>query len=429
MRPTWTSSSCAMDATLTKPRPGSYARERALPLKVLSGTPGYINLLDALNAWQLVRELHAALALPAAASFKHVSPAGAAVAVPMSEEVRRASFVDDLDLSPLATAYARARGADRLCSFGDFAAMSDVVDVSTATHPQARGLRRRHRPRLRAGRARDPQEQAQRHLLRARDRSRLDERPRRRPARCSASPSSSDATRSCPGREHLANLVTKNRDLPDAAARDLILALITLKYTQSNSVCFAVDGQAIGIGAGQQSRIHCTRLAGGKADRWFLRQHPATLEPALPGRHRAARAEQRHRPLPRGRAVTPAEESDWLDVLLRPPPQRLTRRREARLARRASGREPGLATPSSPSATTSTAPRRAASSTSRSPAARCATTWSSRPPTSTAWSWPCPSCACSIIEMGTLGGFPCPPALWLRRAKLGYANAFAMGTL
>ena len=299
-----------------------YTRERALPLKVLSGAPGYINLLDALNAWQLVRELREALALPAAASFKHVSPAGAAVAVPMSEEVRRASFVDDLELSPLATAYARARGADRLCSFGDFAAMSDVVDVSTATI-----LKRE----VSDGIIAPGYEPAALEILKGKRNGtycvlEID------PAWTAPETESREVfgivfeqrrNHVVPGREHLANLVTKNRDLPDAAARDLILALITLKYTQSNSVCYAVGGQAIGIGAGQQSRIHCTRLAGGKADRWFLRQHPTTLD--LPFRAGLGRPEQNNAiDLFLEDELSPAEEADWL-TYFRTPPRRLNR--------------------------------------------------------------------------------------------------------
>ncbi|MBN2574138.1 MAG: phosphoribosylaminoimidazolecarboxamide formyltransferase [Deltaproteobacteria bacterium] len=298
-----------------------FARDRALPLRVLCGAPGYINLLDALNAWQLVRELRAALNLPAATSFKHVSPAGAAVAVPMSQDVRRASFVDDLELSPLATAYARARGADRLCSFGDFAAMSDVVDVSTANV-----LKRE----VSDGVIAPGYEPAALEILRGKRNGtycvlEID------PAWAAPETESREVfgivfeqrrNHVVPGPEHLATIVTKNRDLPAAATRDLILALITLKYTQSNSVCFAYDGQAIGIGAGQQSRIHCTRLAGSKADRWFLRQHPSTL--ALPFRAGLGRPEQNNAiDLFLEDALSPAEESDWL-TCFSTPPRRLT---------------------------------------------------------------------------------------------------------
>jgi phosphoribosylaminoimidazolecarboxamide formyltransferase / IMP cyclohydrolase len=299
-----------------------FTRDRALPLRVLSGAPGYINLLDALNAWQLVRELRASLKLPAATSFKHVSPAGAAVAVPMSKEVRRASFVDDLELSPLATAYARARGADRLCAFGDFAAMSDVVDVSTANvlkrevsdgviapgyEPAALEILRSKRNGTYCVLEIDPSWEAPENETREVFGISFEQR----------------RNQVVPGPEHLANIVTKNRDLPEAAARDLILALVTLKYTQSNSVCYVADGQAIGIGAGQQSRIHCTRLAGSKADRWFLRQHPATLD--LPFRAGVGRPEQNNAiDLFLEEELSAAEQADWLTYFDKAP-HRLSR--------------------------------------------------------------------------------------------------------
>jgi phosphoribosylaminoimidazolecarboxamide formyltransferase/IMP cyclohydrolase len=299
-----------------------FTRERALPLRVLSGAPGYINLLDALNAWQLVRELRSALNLPAATSFKHVSPAGAAVAVPMSKEIRLASFVDDLDLSPLATAYARARGADRLCAFGDFAAMSDVVDVSTANV-----LKRE----VSDGVIAPGYEPAALEILRSKRNGtycvlEIDpswEAPETETREVFGIGFEQRRNQVVPGPEHLSNLVTKNRNLPDTAVRDLVLALITLKYTQSNSVCFAYDGQTIGIGAGQQSRIHCTRLAGSKADRWFLRQHPSTL--GLPFRTGVGRPEQNNAiDLFLEDELSPAEESDWLTYFATKP-QRLTR--------------------------------------------------------------------------------------------------------
>jgi phosphoribosylaminoimidazolecarboxamide formyltransferase/IMP cyclohydrolase len=298
-----------------------FTAERPLPLRVLSGAPGYINLLDACNAWQLVRELRSALGLPAATSFKHVSPAGAAVAVPMSEAVKRASFVSDLELSPLATAYARARGADRLCSFGDWAALSEVVDVPTANvlkrevsdgviapgyEPAALEILRSKRNGTYCVLEIDPRWEAPE--IETREVFGITFEQRR--------------NRVIPGLEHLAEVVTKNRDLPESAIRDLILALITLKYTQSNSVCFAFDGQAIGIGAGQQSRIHCTRLAGSKADRWFLRQHPAAL--SLPFKPGVGRPEQNNAiDLFLEDALSPAEESAWLDFFTTPP-RRLT---------------------------------------------------------------------------------------------------------
>ncbi len=299
-----------------------YTRDRSLPLQVLSGAPGYINLLDALNAWQLVRELRAALKLPAATSFKHVSPAGAAVAVPMSKEVRRASFVDDLELSPLATAYARARGADRLCAFGDFAALSDVVDVATANvlkrevsdgviapgyEPAALEILKSKRNGTYCVLAIDPAWEAPESETREVFGINFEQR----------------RNQVVPGLEHLANIVTSKRELPEAAARDLILALITLKYTQSNSVCFAFGGQAIGIGAGQQSRIHCTRLAGGKADRWFLRQHPSTLD--LPFRAGVGRPEQNNAiDLFLEEELSAAEEKEWLTFFDKAP-RRLSR--------------------------------------------------------------------------------------------------------
>ena len=299
-----------------------FAREGRLPLRVLSGAPGYINLLDALNAWQLVRELSAALKLPAATSFKHVSPAGAAVAVPMSPEVRRASFVDDLELSPLATAYARARGADRLCSFGDFAALSDVVDVATANV-----LKRE----VSDGVIAPGYEPAALEILRSKRKGsycvlEIDpawEAPESETREVFGLVFEQRRNHVIPGPEHLANIVTERRELPEGAVRDLILALITLKYTQSNSVCYAFEGQAIGIGAGQQSRIHCTRLAGGKADRWFLRKHPITL--ALPFRAGLGRPERNNAiDLFLEEELSPAEQADWLGSF-ESEPRRLTR--------------------------------------------------------------------------------------------------------
>ena len=250
-----------------------------LPIKVQSGRPGYINLLDAFNAWQLVKELKAALGLPAATSFKHVSPTSAAVGLKLSDDLKKACFVDDvkgLDDSLLACAYARARGTDRLCSFGDFVALSDVCDVVTAKmiarevsdgviapgyEPEALEILKNKRQGTYVVIEIDPdyvpavQEKKQVFGVtfeQGRNNLKIDG-------------------------ELLKNIVTANKELPESAARDLIVSLITLKYTQSNSVCYAVDGQAIGVGAGQQSRIHCTRLAGTKADTWFLRQSPKVL--------------------------------------------------------------------------------------------------------------------------------------------------------
>ena len=256
-----------------------------LPLEILSGRPGYINFLDALNAWQLVKELKEALGLPAVTSFKHVSPTSAAVDIPLSDTLKRACFVDDiedLDASPLACAYARARGTDRMCSFGDWVALSDVCDVTTAKlikrevsdgiiapgyEPEALEILRSKRNGNYNIVAIDPEyvpaEIEEKQVFgitfrQGRNNFKID-------------------------RELLTNVVTANKELPESAIRDLIVALITLKYTQSNSVCYAVDGQTIGVGAGQQSRVHCTRLAGGKADTWFLRQHEKVLSlPFLP---------------------------------------------------------------------------------------------------------------------------------------------------
>ncbi len=247
-----------------------------LPITVLNGKPGYINFMDALNSWQLVKELKEATGLPAAASFKHVSPAGAAVAVPMSDTLKKIYFVDDLQLSPIATAYARARGADRMSSYGDFVALSDVCDVQTAT------LLTRE---VSDGVIAPGYTQAALDILKTKRKGsynvlQIDENYQ--PAVIEHKDIYGITFEQ--GRNNiqindqmLQNIVSDNQTLPEEAKRDLLIALITLKYTQSNSVCYAKDGQAIGIGAGQQSRIHCTRLAGNKADIWFLRQHPKVL--------------------------------------------------------------------------------------------------------------------------------------------------------
>ena len=251
-----------------------------LPVEILNGRPGYINFLDALNSWQLVKELKAALGLPAAASFKHVSPTSAAVGLPLDERLKRACFVDDipgLNENPLACAYARARGTDRMCSFGDWVALSDECDAMTASlikrevsdgviapayTPEALEILKTKRKGgynvVRIDPAYVPAVQEKKQVFgvtfeQGRNNFKID-------------------------RALLDNIVTENKDLPESAARDLIVSLITLKYTQSNSVCYAVDGQAIGVGAGQQSRIHCTRLAGSKADTWFLRQCDKVLD-------------------------------------------------------------------------------------------------------------------------------------------------------
>ncbi len=250
-----------------------------LPIEILSGRPGFINFLDAFNSWQLVKELKAALGLPAVTSFKHVSPTSAAIGLPLSDKLKKACFVDDipgLDESPLACAYARARGTDRMCSFGDWVALSDECDATTAMLIQrevsdgviAPGYTAEALEILKTKRKGNynivkidpnyvPAEAEHKQVYgitfqQGRNNFKIDE-------------------------ELLQNIVTANKNLPESAVQDLIISLITLKYTQSNSVCFAYQGQAIGVGAGQQSRIHCTRLAGSKADTWFLRQHDKVL--------------------------------------------------------------------------------------------------------------------------------------------------------
>ncbi|MBO5852408.1 MAG: phosphoribosylaminoimidazolecarboxamide formyltransferase [Clostridia bacterium] len=250
-----------------------------LPIEILNGRPGFINFLDAFNSWQLVKELKEALGMPAVTSFKHVSPTSAAIGLPLSDKLKKACFVDDiedLDESPLACAYARARGTDRMCSFGDWVALSDVCDVTTARmiqrevsdgviapgyEPEALEILKSKRKGTYNIVKIDPdyvpyaEEKKQVYGItfeQGRNEFKIN-------------------------KELLTNIVTEKKDMPESAVRDLIIALITLKYTQSNSVCFAVDGQAIGVGAGQQSRVHCTRLAGGKADTWFLRQHDKVL--------------------------------------------------------------------------------------------------------------------------------------------------------
>ena len=264
--------------------------DKELPIEILCGRPGFINFLDAFNSWQLVKELKEALGLPAVTSFKHVSPTSAAVGIPLSEKLKKACFVDDiegLDESPLACAYARARGTDRMCSFGDWVALSDTCDALTAklikreisdgviapgyTDEALEILKQKRKGSYNIVKIDEnyvPDEAEHKQVfgitfVQGRNNFKINE-------------------------ELLQNIVTENKDLPESAKRDLIIALITLKYTQSNSVCYAVDGQAIGVGAGQQSRIHCTRLAGTKADTWFLRQHEKVLNlPFKPeiGRH------------------------------------------------------------------------------------------------------------------------------------------------
>ena len=249
-----------------------------LPIEVLNGRPGYINFLDAFNGWQLVRELKKATGLPAATSFKHVSPAGASVGRPMSDTLKKIYWVDDMgDLSPLACAYARARGADRMSSFGDFISLSDVCDADTA-----RLIKREVSDGVIAPGYTDEALE----ILKAKKKGnycviKIDENYRPAPLEHKQvfGITFEQGRQELPiDDELLSNVVTENKEIPEAAKRDLKIALITLKYTQSNSVCFVKDGQAIGVGAGQQSRVHCTRLAGQKADNWFLRQCPKVLD-------------------------------------------------------------------------------------------------------------------------------------------------------
>lgn len=266
-----------------------YMEEGELPFNVINGNPGYINFLDAFSAWQLVKELRQILDLPAAASFKHVSPAGAAVGVPLSDSLKKAYFADELELSPLASAYARARGADRISSFGDFIALSDTVDGATAKlidmevsdgviapsySSEALDILGKKKKGnyiiIQIDPAYEPADMEKREVFGITFEQKRND--------------------VLPSLDMLKNIVTSNHELPESAKRDLIVSMVTLKYTQSNSVCFAYDGQIIGCGAGQQSRIHCTRLAASKADTWYLRQHPAVM--ALRFKDEASRVER-----------------------------------------------------------------------------------------------------------------------------------------
>jgi phosphoribosylaminoimidazolecarboxamide formyltransferase/IMP cyclohydrolase len=253
-----------------------YLENRELPIEILNGRPGYINFMDALNGWQLVKELKEATGLPAAASFKHVSPAGAAVGVPLDETLKKVYFVDDLELSPLACAYARARGADRMSSYGDFISLSDICDKQTAimiSREVSDGI-------IAPGYTDEALEILKKKRKGTYNIIKIDENyvpepiERRQIFGITFEQGRNNIKFDDSAFE---NIVTENKNLTDSAKRDLLISLITLKYTQSNSVCYAKDGQAIGIGAGQQSRIHCTRLAGNKADIWWLRQHEKVL--------------------------------------------------------------------------------------------------------------------------------------------------------
>jgi len=283
-----------------------------LPFEVLNGSPGYINLLDAFNSWQLVKELRQATGLVAAASFKHVSPSGAAVGLPLSAALEQAYFVDGLELSPLAAAYARARGVDRMSSFGDWVALSDTVDIPTAKlisrevsdgviapgyEPEALEILRKKKGGRYSVLAMDPDYEPAQLETRQVYGITLEQKINYHPI--------TD--------DDFKNIVTQNQTLPESAIRDMIVAWIALKYTQSNSVCYALDGQTIGVGAGQQSRIHCARLAGAKADLWWLRQHPATL--GLKFKAGISRPEKDNAIDQYLRDdVTPTERAGWKDV-------------------------------------------------------------------------------------------------------------------
>ncbi len=284
-----------------------YMEEGELPIKVLNGKPGYINFLDAFNGWQLVKELKQATGLPAATSFKHVSPAGAAVGLPLSEVERKIYWVDDMDMefTPLANAYARARGADRMSSFGDFISLSDVCDVATA-----KIIKREVSDGVIAP-GYEPEALA---ILKEKKKGNynvIEIDPNYVPKQLERKEVFGITFEQ--GRNELviddnffANIVTENKNLTEQAKMDLAIAMITLKYTQSNSVCYVKDGQAIGIGAGQQSRIHCTRLAGSKADNWFLRQNPKVLN--LPFKDSIGRAD-------RDNSIDLYIGEDYMDVL------------------------------------------------------------------------------------------------------------------
>ncbi|RDU24678.1 phosphoribosylaminoimidazolecarboxamide formyltransferase [Anaerosacchariphilus polymeriproducens] len=292
-----------------------------LPFKVLNGTPGYINFMDAFNSWQLVKELKSVIGMPAAASFKHVSPAGAAIGLPLTEELKKAYLVEETDLSPVATAYVRARGADRVSSYGDWAALSDIVDTSTAlilkkevsdgiiapgyTQEALEILKQKKGGKyniIEIDTSYEPYEIETRQIFGIEF---VQKRNNYRPSS-----------------EDLKNIVTKTQDLSEHSKRDMLLAMITLKYTQSNSVCYVSDGQVIGCGAGQQSRIHCTRLAGDKADIWFLKQHPKVLN--LKFKQGVGRTERDNAIDLFVRNDVTSYEFNMLNHVLEAPPERLT---------------------------------------------------------------------------------------------------------
>lgn len=299
-----------------------YMEGGSLPFKILNGNPGYINFMDALNSWQLVKELKKITGLPAATSFKHVSPAGAAVGIPLSEVLKKIYFVEDIDLTPVASAYARARGADRMSSFGDFVAISDIVDVATATilaRSVSDGI-------IALGYTEEALEILKKKKKGSYNILEMDWNyepkniEKREVYGVTFEQKRNDILMK---EEFLNNIVTNNKYLPEAAKRDLLISMVTLKYTQSNSVCFVLDGQVIGVGAGQQSRVHCTRLAASKADIWYLRQHPAVL--ALPFKEGVSRPERDNMIDQYLRdEVTPMEMKEWSKVL-KVIPERLTK--------------------------------------------------------------------------------------------------------
>lgn len=282
-----------------------FIKDGQLPIKILNGNPGYINLLDAFNSWQLVKELKEATGLAAATSFKHVSPAGAAVAIPLNEHLKNMYFVQGIDLSDIATAYIRARGADRMSSYGDFVALSDECDEQTAKfllHEVSDGV------------IAPSYSQAALEILKNKRKGNYlviqmdinyipEEIETKQVYGITFEQKRNDIKIT---KDIFNNIPTKNKTIPESAKRDLIISLITLKYTQSNSVCYVKDGQAIGIGAGQQSRVHCTRLAGNKADVWFLRQHPKVMN--LPFKPEMKRAE-------RDNAIDVYISEDYMDIL------------------------------------------------------------------------------------------------------------------
>ena len=367
-----------------------------LPFTVLNGKPGYINLLDALNSWQLVRELKAATGLPAAASFKHVSPAGAAVGRPLSEVDRKIYFVDDAaELSPIACAYIRARGADRLCSYGDWAALSDVCDAATAQYLKGEvsdGI-------IAPGYTDEALE-----ILKTKKKGgynvvqiNADYVPAAVEHKDVFGVTFEQGRNNLViDREMLTNIVSENKELPEAAKIDMIVALITLKYTQSNSVCYVKDGQAIGVGAGQQSRIHCTRLAGQKADNWYLRQHPKVLGLQF--------VDNIRRP-DRDNAIDIYTSDEYEDVLadgvwqntFKVRPEVLTpEEKKAWIATQA-----GVTVGSDaffPFGDNVERARKSGVTYIAEPGAPSGMTMSSPPPTNTAWCWPSPAHGCSITE-------------------------------